>query len=210
MADNKQNIDEILAKRQHEIEKINRELDEARAKEEETKENPPLAFDEVVKQMGTGRINYRDKVIKFRAVQLFHNSVSLPIPIEYLKVNSQDEEVVSFLNNDKGISLTIQFTKSERKHVTFEQVKNGMDAQFKNAGIYAEMIEEGKVEDDVAPLYFIAQRIPLAPGVMYQMTFYAINKINAKMIIGSYNCFYKDLDVWGNIIKATLTYLDFH
>ena len=71
------------------------------------------------------------------------------------------------------------------------------------------MIEEGEVEDPVAPVYFTSMRVPGAPGVMYEMLFYSINKNNRKMLVGSYNCFYKDIVNWQNIIKATLSYLDF-
>lgn len=203
-------LDEFIAKKQHEAEQIKRDLEEAKAREEENKNKPKLELDEVIRQMGTGIIRYEDGPIRFRAVSMFKNALTLPVPIDYLKINSQDEGVVSLLNDTLGISLTIQFTISERKKITFKEVVKGMEAQFKAAGIYAERIEEGTVEDEVTPLYFIAHRVPTAAGVMYQMTFYSINQKNGKMIIGSYNCFYKSLDVWENIIKATMTYLDFH
>ena len=188
-------MDKQLARQQYEQEKITKELQEAREKEEKKQESLPL--EEVVSQMGSGMIHFPDGPMRFRAVQFFQNAVSLPVPIDYLQVQSQDQGVVSLVNDVMGISLILQYTTSENKDVTFEKVKKGVYGQFRGAGIYAEMIEEGEVED------------PVAPGVMYEMLFYSINKNNGKMLVGSYNCFYKDIEKWQNIIKATLSYLDF-
>jgi hypothetical protein len=49
----------------------------------------------------------------------------------------------------------------------------------------------------------------MAKGVMYHMVFYTINKTDGAMVIGDYNCFYKDIEKWENIIKATVSYMDF-
>lgn len=200
-------MDKQLARQQYEQEKITKELQEAREKEEKKQESLPL--EEVVSQMGSGMIHFPDGPMRFWAVQFFQNAVSLPVPIDYLQVQSQDQGVVSLVNDVMGISLILQYTTSENKDVTFEKVKKGVYGQFRGAGIYAEMIEEGEVEDPVAPVYFTSMRVPVAPGVMYEMLFYSINKNNGKMLVGSYNCFYKDIEKWQNIIKATLSYLDF-
>ena len=156
-------MDKQLARQQYEQEKITKELQEAREKEEKKQESLPL--EEVVSQMGSGMIHFPDGPMRFRAVQFFQNAVSLPVPIDYLQVQSQDQGVVSLVNDVMGISLILQ--------------------------------------------YFTSMRVPVAPGVMYEMLFYSINKNNGKMLVGSYNCFYKDIEKWQNIIKATLSYLDF-
>ena len=84
-----------------------------------------------------------------------------------------------------------------------------MLGQYKAAGIYIELLEEGDVEDEAAPTHFITFRMPMAKGVMYHMVFYTINKTDGAMVIGDYNCFYKDIEKWENIIKATVSYMDF-
>ena len=69
--------------------------------------------------------------------------------------------------------------------------------------------EKGKVEDEKAPVHFITYRMTTARGVMFQMVFYAIHKEHKGMVIGNYNCFYKDLPIWENVIKATVSYFTF-
>ena len=96
-------MDKQLARQQYEQEKITKELQEAREKEEKKQESLPL--EEVVSQMGSGMIHFPDGPMRFRAVQFFQNAVSLPVPIDYLQVQSQDQGVVSLVNDVMGISL---------------------------------------------------------------------------------------------------------
>lgn len=206
---NHNELEEFLVKNQHEVEKIKKELEKAKEKDRQLQENPPLSVEEVIKQMATGMVYYEDAPIRFRLVQFFNKRLSMPIPIDYLNRHTTEEEVVVLVNDAMGISLTIQHTKSEKKDITFEQVKQGMLSQFLAAGIYIEILEEGEVEDEIAPTHFLTYRMPLAQGVMYHMVFYSINKTDAGMIIGDYNCFYKDIDKWENIMKATISFMDF-
>ena len=68
-------------------------------------------------------IHFPDGPMRVRAVQSFQNAVSLPVPIDQLQVQSQDQGVVSLVNDVMGISLILQYTTSENKDVTFEKVK---------------------------------------------------------------------------------------
>lgn len=133
----------------------------------------------------------------------------MPLPLDYLNRHTTQEELAVLVNDTMGISLTLQLTKSLKKDVTREEVKRGMLGQYKAAGIYIELLEEGDVEDEAAPTHFITFRMPMAKGVMYHMVFYTINKTDGAMVIGDYNCFYKDIEKWENIIKATVSYMDF-
>lgn len=202
-------LEEFLVKNQYEAEKIKKELEEAAEKDRQLQENPPLSVEEVIKQMATGMVHYEDAPIRFRLVQFFHKRLSMPIPIDYLNRHTTEEEVVVLVNDAMGISLTLQYTTTEKKEVTLEEVKQGMLSQFLAAGIYIEILEEGEIEDEIAPTYFITYRMPLAQGVMYHMVFYSINKSDSSMVIGDYNCFYKDIDKWENIMKATISFMDF-
>ena len=133
----------------------------------------------------------------------------MPIPVDYLDRHTTEKEVVVLMNDILGISLQMQLTKSQKKNITFEEVKRGVVGQLRAAGMYVELIDEGTVEDSVAPLYFLTYRLPIPQGVMFHLVFYAINRIDGSMIIGDYNCFYTDVEKWENIMKATMSYFTF-
>lgn len=198
-----------LLKKRHEQELLKEALKEAEKKDDRLAKEPLLTLEEVIGQMAEGMVRYPDMPIRFRVVKFFDGRLSVPLPIDYLKRHTTQKELAVLVNDVIGISLTLQLTKSLKKDVTFEEVKRGMLGQFKAAGIYIELLEEGSVEDDSAPVHFVTYRMPMAKGVMYHMVFYAINRINGSMVIGDYNCFYKDIEKWENIIKATISYMDF-
>ena len=130
----------------------------------------------MTQQMGTGMISFPDAPMRIRLGKYFDGHVAIPIPIDYLKEYSNQDGVVTLLNDAIGISLTLQYTVSGDPTVSFESVKKGMINQLKAAGIYIELLEEGTVEDENAPVHFITYRMQTARGVMYQMIFYAIHK----------------------------------
>ncbi len=197
-------------KKRHEAEVIREELRKAQEAEEALHKNPPLSLEAVTEQMANGMVTFEDAPIRFRVVQFFEKRLSMPIPIDYLNAYTKEKDIAVLINDNIGISLSLQFTISEKKNVTFQEVRKGLIGQLKAAGIYIELLEEGEVEDEIAPTYFITYRMPTSRGVMYHMVFYSIHKKDGAMIIGNYNCFYKDIDKWENIIKATISYLDFH
>lgn len=67
----------------------------------------------------------------------------MPLPLDYLNRHTTQEELAVLVNDTMGISLTLQLTKSLKKDVTREEVKRGMLGQYKAAGIYIELLEEG-------------------------------------------------------------------
>lgn len=209
MGQNERVIEEYLLSQQHEAELVKRSLKEADEQEKTNKEQALLTLEQVIEQMGTGWIQFPDLPMRIKLGKYFDDRVSIPVPVDYLKEYTKEENIVTLLNDVMGISLTMQYTVSEDKNVKFEKVKKGMLGQLKGANIYVELLEEGKVDDETAPLYFITYRMPTARGVLFQMLFYAINQKDGRMIIGNYNCFYKDLAIWENVIKATISYFTF-
>lgn len=207
MSQKKRELEEMLVRQQYQIELLQESLKKADEQEKENRENPLLTLEEVTEQMGTGMINFPNVPMRIRLAKYFDDRLAIPIPIDYLKEYSQQDGVVTLLNDAIGISLTLQQTVSTDATVTFEQVKTGVLNQMRAAGIYIELLEEGTVEDENAPIHFITYRMPTARGVLYQMAFYAIHKEHKGMIIGNYNCFYKDLAIWENVIKATISYM---
>ncbi len=198
-----------LLKQRHEQELLKEALRDAQEKDKKLAEKPLLSLEEVTEQMASGIVRYPDMPIRFRVVKFFGGRLSMPLPLDYLNRHTTQEELAVLVNDAMGISLTLQLTKSLKKNVTREEVKRGMLGQYKAAGIYIELLEEGDVEDELAPTHFITFRMPMAKGVMYHMVFYTINKEDGAMVIGDYNCFYKDIEKWENIIKATVSYMDF-
>ena len=207
MSQNKRELEELLLRQQHETELLQEGLKKADEQEKENKENPVLTLEEVTQQMGTGMIAFPNAPMRIRLAKYFDDHVAIPIPIDYLKEYSQKDGVVTLLNDVIGISLTLQYTVSTDDTVSFESVKRGLLNQMRAAGIYIELLEEGTVEDEKAPFHFITYRMPTARGVMYHMAFYAVHKEHKGMVIGNYNCFYKDLSIWENVIKATISYV---
>lgn len=207
MNQNKRELEEMLIRQQYQTELLQESLKKADEQEKENRENPLLSLEEVTEQMGTGMIAFPNAPMRIRLAKYFDDRLAIPIPIDYLKEYSQQDGVVTLLNDTIGISLTLQHTVSTDAKVTFEQVKTGIINQMRAAGIYIELLEEGTVEDEKAPIHFITYRMPTARGVLYQMAFYAIHKEHKGMIIGNYNCFYKDLAIWENVIKATISYM---
>lgn len=206
------NQEELYKKMNHaraQEETIRKQMDEAEAIDKEVADDPILSLEEVTRQMATGMIQYPEQNIRIRAVSFFDKHLCMPIPVDYLDRHTTEENLAVLVNDALGISLSLQYTVSEKKDVTFEQVKSGTIGQFKAAGVYLELLEEGWVEDENAPLYFMSYRMPMAGKIMYQLMFYAINQLDGTMIIGNYNCFYKDVKVWQNIMKATMSYIDF-
>lgn len=209
MGQNKREMEELLLRQQHETELLKESLKKADEQEKENQKNPLLPLEEVIQQMGTGMISFPDAPMRIRLGRYFDDHVAIPIPIDYLKEYSNENGVVTLLNDAMGISLTLQYTISKDDTVSFKSVKTGLVNQMKASGIYIELLEEGTVEDEKAPVHFITYRMPTARGVMFQMVFYAIHKEHKGMVIGNYNCFYKDLPIWENVIKATVSYFTF-
>lgn len=205
----KRDLEEKLLKKRYESESLQDALADAEQKDEELKTDSGLPLEEVVRQMGTGMVYFPDAPVRFRVVQFFNKRLSLVLPVDYLNRHTTQDNLAVLVNDAMGISLSIQFTTSRKKNITLEEVKKGLIGQLKAAGIYIELIEDGEVEDETAPLHFITYRMPMAQGVMYHLVFYAINQNDGAMIIGDYNCFYKDIAKWENIMKATMSYLDF-
>ena len=118
MSMEKNQLEEMLLKKRHEAERIQEELKEAEKKDKELQEAPVLTLEEVTEQMGTGMIRYPDAPIRVRLVHFFGQRLSMPIPIDYLKRHTTEKEVVVLVNDAMGISLSIQFTYSEKKDIT--------------------------------------------------------------------------------------------
>lgn len=165
-----------LLKKRHEQELLKEALRDAQEKDRKLAEEPILSLEEVTEQMAAGIVHYPDMPIRFRVVRFFGGRLSMPLPLDYLNRHTTQEELAVLVNDTMGISLTLQLTKSLKKDVTREEVKRGMLGQYKAAGIYIELLEEGDVEDEAAPTHFITFRMPMAKGVMYHMVFYTDRK----------------------------------
>lgn len=202
-------LEELIVKNQHESEAVKAALLEADRLEQELKEHPSLSLEEVTAQMAEGMVHYPDGPIRFALVRFFGGRLSMPIPFDYLNRHTTEENLVILVNDAMGISLTMQYAKAEKESYTVSDIKSSLNSQLSAAGIYIEVLEEGEIEDENAPACFLTYRMPIDQGVMYHLLFYIINKRDKSMVIGNYNCFYKDLAKWENIIKATVSFMDF-
>ena len=120
MENNERKIEEFLLKQQHEAEVVKESLRQADEQEKANKESPILALDDVIEQIGNGMIEYPDLPIRIRLGKYFEDRVAIPIPIDFLKEHTNEDNIVTLLNDVFGISLTMQFTKTTDRKVTLD------------------------------------------------------------------------------------------
>ncbi len=168
-----------------------------------------LPLKEVKKQMGQGTIYYSEEMIRIREVSFFQRHVRIPLPIDYLRVHTKKKHLTVLVNEILGLSLTMQFSVTEKKNISLEEVKAGILEQLKTTGIYIELLEEGMIQKTASPLHFLSYRLVIGENDMYHLVFYTVHQQNGSMLVGDYNCLYEDVPKWKNIMKATMSYLIF-
>lgn len=179
------------------------EEDKKKEKIEEVLEEK-ITLDDVVTQMQNGTVVINDRTIRFKEEEFINGKIKINIPIDYLVLKGNDEKSFGFVNDKLGISLMASYSEYAVKKQTFSQFKAGMKAEFKKNGFFLEWLEEGKCgEDGEYGIY----RTPTGKGETYNAIF--MKNYKDSIIIGNYNCFYKDLDTWELIIKATMKLMKF-
>ncbi|MHC1686043.1 MAG: hypothetical protein AB6733_24460 [Clostridiaceae bacterium] len=200
------NIDEKIAKLKLEerLEKereLNEKLqEEAKAKEAETKQK--ITVEEVMEQIKTGEVNIYGKSFKFVTEKFLNGLIEMPIPLAYFEEKVNTPVAITLVNDFYGISFTGSYVKKGAMKQTFAQFKAGMEQGFKSMEMYMEWLEEGEVGEGKSKVNYGTYKTPTGKGDVYNLIFR--REYKGSLLIGNYNCFYKDIEIWELLIKASI------
>lgn len=195
------NLDERIAKlkMQERIEKENKNNESSDKKSDDFIEEKTL--EEVITEMKNGKVVIKDKEYLFKNKTYMGGKIEIPIPIAYLEEKINSKETVLLVNDARGISLVANYLKQRVNKQSFSMLKKGMEKQFKDGGLYLEWDDEGKcgIHKDIS---YGTYKTPTGKGDLYNLIF--LKEVKDGIIIGNYNCFYKDLDTFKPIINASV------
>ena len=140
----------------------------------------------------------------FRNKTYLEGKLQIPIPLAYFEEKSNTKELLSLIN-ENGLSVNVSYMDKDVKEVTFSEFKIDFEKNIESMGFSLKWLEEGEIKNNNETLYYGTYEVPTARGVIYNLVFYKVK--NLKSMIGTYNCFKKDFDTWGPIIKATINLL---
>jgi len=196
------NIDEKIAKlkMQQRIEKeeaLKKELNEENHKADEEE----ITIEEVISQIKSGLLNINNTNFKFENKVLIKGKLEIPIPLAYFEERVNTNKNVTLINELDGVSFTLTYVDKGAQKQSFAKFKRGMENNFKDMELYLEWIEEGEVGDGASKIYYGTYKTPTGKGPIYNLIFY--REYKGTLLIGNYNCFYKDIKTWELIIKAS-------
>ena len=173
-------------------------------KENDIKEEKSRAIDlkDVINQIISGAVKINGSTFVFRKKSYLKERLEIPIPIKYFTEQTNTETNIALMNDLHGVSFTGTYIDSAPKKQKFSEFKAGMVKSFKEMKIFAEWIEEGSFGESADEVSYATYKTPTARGDVYNFLFY--RQYNKTMLIGNYNCFYKEIDVWESLIKASV------
>ena len=152
-------------------------------------------------------LNIKDYNIRFQRKESLQGKVAIDIPIDYLVEKVNDDNNIVLVNDNLGISLIINYSNYSVKKQSFQQFKKGMETEFKKNEMYLEWLEEGSYKSGNKKLFYGTYKTPTGKGDTYNSIFYVEEKNG--IVVGNYNCFYKNIDIWAPIIKGTISLIKF-
>ncbi|WP_315069734.1 hypothetical protein [uncultured Clostridium sp.] len=197
------NIDEKIAKlkMQQRIEnekKLNNELNQDTVDTGKEKVN----LEEVINQMKAGVVTLEERNFKFKKISFLDGKIELPIPLAFFEEKINNASNITLINDLYGISFNCAYVMEGAVKQTFKQFKEGMEKGFKEMNLYLEWLEEGEIGEKSSKVFYGTYKTPTSKGDMYNLIFY--REHNGTLIIGNYNCFYKDIEIWEYLIKASI------
>lgn len=198
------NIDEKIAKLklQARIEQEEKENLKKEIKEEKEKKT----LEEVIQEMQEGVVSFEENRFRFKNQKYLNGKIEIPIPENFFEERGKTATNIGLLNDLYGISFTATYVDKGAKKQSFKQFKEGMERQFKTGGLYLEWLEEGELDKGKAKVPYAIYKTPTGKGDTYNLLFFRENK--GTLIIGNYNCFYKDIEIWELLIKASINLMN--
>ncbi|OOM76182.1 hypothetical protein CLPUN_27950 [Clostridium puniceum] len=196
------NIDEKIAKlkmqqRMEKEEGLKKELDEDNHNADEEE----ITLKEVINQIKSGVLHINNTNFKFQNRVLIKGKLEIPMPAGYFEEKVNTNKNVTLVNDLDGLSFTLTYIDKGAQKQSFAKFKRGMENNFKDMELYLEWIEEGEVGDGASKMYYGTYKTPTGKGPIYNLVFY--REYKGTLLIGNYNCFYKDIKIWELIIKAS-------
>lgn len=188
------------------IDKEDKDKNEEIAKEESV-DYEEKKLEEVIEEIKNGKVNIKDYNIRFQRKEYLQGKVAIDIPIDYLVEKVNDDNNIVLVNDNLGISLIINYSNYSVKKQSFQQFKKGMETEFKKNEMYLEWLEEGSYKSGNKKLFYGTYKTPTGKGDTYNSIFYVEEKNG--IVVGNYNCFYKNIDIWAPIIKGTISLIKF-
>lgn len=194
------NIDKKIAQL-----KMYQRLEKENSANEENKEEvkkEPVNLEDIIKQIVSGTVRIKESTFVFRKKSYLKERIEIPLPINYFVEQVNTESNIALMNDLHGVTFSGTYIDSAPNKQKFSEFKAGMEKGFKEMGISAEWIEEGSFGEGADEIYYGSYKTPTAKGDLYNFLFY--RQYNKTMMIGNYNCFYKEIDIWEPLIKASV------
>lgn len=196
-----ENTDELIAKLKL-AERIKKEEAEKKKLQENENSENKITIDEVISQIREkGEVTIADKLFKFEIRSFFNNKLRIPIVKYFFEEKINDENTVSLVNSIQGITFNASYIGKGAFDKSFEEFKKGMIYGFKQMKFKIEWLEEGTININSQKVYYGTYKTYTGAGEMYNMVFYKNYK--GTLLMGTFNCFYKDIEQWKLIIKAS-------
>jgi hypothetical protein len=197
------NIDEKIAKlkMQQRLEK-EKELKKEPEEENLASKEEEITLEEVIKQITEGSLNINNTNFKFVKKAFLNGKLEIPMPLAYFEERVNTNKNTTLVNDSNGVSFTLAYVDKGAQKQSFAKFKKGMEKNFKDMGLYLEWIEEGEVGEGSSKVFYGTYKTPTVRGPVHNLIFYREHK--GTLIIGNYNCFYRDIKTWELLIKASI------
>jgi len=199
------NIDEKIAKlkMQQRLEKekeLNKKANEGKEENSDEK-NEKINLEEVIEEIKTGSLTINNSNFKFANKLFLNGKLEMPMPLGYFEEKVNNKTNATLVNDFDGVSFTLTYIDKGAQKQSFAKFKKGMEKNFKDMELYLEWLEEGEVGEGSSKIYYGTYKTPTGKGPLYNLIFY--REYKGTLLIGNYNCFYKDIETWELIIKAS-------
>lgn len=178
---------------------------EENKKEEDIEEKTLL---DVIREMKDGEVCIDNKKIQFTEKSYLNNRITINIPIGYMEENLNEENNVTLTNELYGLSFVANYSEFDTKIQEFNEFKKSMIQQFKNNELDMTWLDDGNLNNGEEKIPYGIYKTSTSKGDLFNIIFYKTNK--KSMLVGNYNCYYKDIKLFENIIKASIFLMKFN
>ena len=183
------------------LEKANRLMKKADAitkdgQQDNSENRLQLKLDETIIALQQGEVVINNQIIEFELENYFENNLKLILPKKFFDEINKQLETVVFVNNDKGISILVNYFAQGMEEQPIEVLKSQLEDNFVKLGMYAETLKQETLDN----LRYLCFHTPTGKGWIYNIIFYINSK--GKGIVGNLNCQEKDKDTYGVLLEA--------
>ncbi|TCO68078.1 hypothetical protein [Marinisporobacter balticus] len=201
-------IDEKIAALKQTKRILQEEENQSKDMEIKDDEKKQLSLEEVVECIEDGYLEMENRKIHFKRGIYLDGKISIPMIENYFEEVANDDKTLAFKNEIDGVSFTCSYMKENILDMSFDAFKKGMEKNFKQMDLYLEWIDEGEIKKEDIFLNYGIFKTPTAKGYIYNVIFFSKDHTNTQLILGNFNCFYKDINIWEKVIKGLIHLLE--